>query len=121
MIEVDWDCARGWDRYMGQGAAFEKALITSVLQCLVKSRGWEREQEPIRLPQPFFVPCAAVLVMEFPHRHSKSVCKTQVGSWCGLFVQDFLTSHSRALMDSAYQETLGPQCLPVAHARCLVG
>ena len=73
MIEVDWDCARGWDRYMGQGAAFEKALITSVLQCLVKSRGWEREQEPIRLPQPFFVLCAAVPVMEFPHSHSKSV------------------------------------------------
>ena len=82
---------------------------------------WEREQEPVRLPQPFFVPYAAVPVMEFPHSHSKSVCKTQVASWCGLFVQDFLTSHSRALMNSAYQETLGPRSLPVAHARCLVG
>ncbi|KAM7224745.1 hypothetical protein CapIbe_024169 [Capra ibex] len=45
----------------------------------------------------------------------------EVASWCGLFVQDFLTSHNRALMNSAYQETLGPPFLPVAHARCLVG
>ena len=38
-----------------------------------EGHGWEREQEPVRLPQPFFVPCAAVPVMEFLHSHSKSV------------------------------------------------
>ena len=58
---------------MGQSATSDRALTTEMLQCLVKGRGWEREQEPNRLPQLFFVRCAAVPVMEFPHSHSKSV------------------------------------------------
>ena len=80
MIEEDWAlCHR-----VGQvcGAEGTDHLGTAV-PC--EGQGWERGQEPFSLPQPFFVPYAAVPVMVFPHSHSKSlfeIHRWQAGMAC---------------------------------------
>ena len=40
---------RGQNRYVGQSVTLERMLTTEMLQCLVKSRKWEKEQEPFGL------------------------------------------------------------------------
>ena len=76
MIEVDWALYQRVEQVCGAGCHLREGNdhLGTAVPC--EGQGWEREQEPIRLPQPFFVPCAAVPVMEFPHSHSKSVWNT---------------------------------------------
>ena len=73
MIEVDWALCQRVGQVCGAGCHLREGNdhLATAVPC--EGQGWESEQEPVRLPQPFFVLCAAVPVMEFPHSHSKSV------------------------------------------------
>ena len=57
---------------MGQGAAFERALTTSILQCLVKDGVGEGAGADQAAPA-LLCPMCSCPVMEFPHSHSKSL------------------------------------------------